>query len=107
MGTMRVHLRAIEWNRLKLFVLVPNKIHTTGGYQGVRKRLLDQLTERGYLPPPKVGLTQPTADAERFVDLDEEADVPIIRNAVHTPGKGGWQKQLRDIFGGDQRFWDA
>lgn len=94
----RVYLTGREFSQLEVLVAVPNGVHSSGGFQGYRKRWKDQLDgRRGHLTPrERLGATAPE---DRWIDLDE-ASIVHIRKCIDSPKTGGWQRDVRDVFGG-------
>jgi hypothetical protein len=102
---LRVYLSPREFSRLEMWVAVADGKHKSGGMQGHRRRWRAQLdARRGHLSPrARFG---PTAAEERWIDLDE-GSCDFVRNCIQNVKKGGWQRDIRDIFGGCEALTGA
>jgi hypothetical protein len=96
---MRVYLGPRAFAKLERWCAVPNTgKHKTGGMQDRRARWKAQLDQRrGHLTARE--RAGPTSDAERWIEITV-ADAASIRNCIRDPKGGGYQRDMRDIFGG-------
>jgi len=83
----RLFLGPRQFAKLEAWVAVPNKKHHNGGMQERRARWKAQLDKRGGATP----------DEERWLDVSAK-DLLFISVCRTHPKKGGWQRDIADIF---------
>jgi hypothetical protein len=94
---MRAWLSPREFTTLVNWCETPDGKHRNGGMQNARRKWSAQLRDRGILGTQV--RAAPVSAGERYLDLDD-ADIAMIRAMRAHPNKGGWQRDMRAIFGG-------